>query len=144
MQAAAPAAAPARHAPWPARLQKRLDAAESAVAALLAVCEEPEAAVVLEVQCVRGSARVRAHIRPAHACLPGATARALAADAARPALRHRRVTLAGLTLQLQRSWRRPRYCGARIWCWTTCGACAQLWRGASLPQAALAARGTVR
>ena len=51
--AAAPAAA--HHAaaplsPWHTRLQECLAAAERAVAALLAVCEEPEAQTLLEVR----------------------------------------------------------------------------------------------
>ena len=64
------APATARHAavpraPWPARLQERLDAAERAVAALRAVCEEPKARASLEARaacegpgkrCVRVSA----------------------------------------------------------------------------------------
>ena len=47
--AAVPAA---RRAPWASRLQERQAAAEHAVAALLAVCEEPDAQATLEVRAV--------------------------------------------------------------------------------------------
>ena len=55
---ALPAAAGQADAPWHARLQACLGDAERAVAALLAVCEEPEARETLEVR-PRCAARVR-------------------------------------------------------------------------------------
>ena len=73
-------AAPPADAPWHTRLQERLASAENAVAALLAVCEEPGARAALEVRprrlgkrcaCVSG----RARFRMGHACLPAVRSR---------------------------------------------------------------------
>ena len=50
MAAASAPAAGAPPGPWPVRLQERLEEAERAVAALLAVCEEPDARAALEVR----------------------------------------------------------------------------------------------
>ena len=78
-------------APWHARLQACLSEAERAVAALLAVCEEPGARAALEVRlCCAARMRGTAHLALADAFLPARVlARIAAADAARPAARRR-------------------------------------------------------
>ena len=63
------AAAAARGAPWHERLQARVADLERAAAALLAVCEEPEAAAALEVRsCERHTRALRSAARALVAC----------------------------------------------------------------------------
>ena len=78
-------AAPPADAPWHARLQERLAAAESAVAALLAVCEEPDARAALEVRASlhRPTRAACTCSSGAHAYLPAVRLRELSTHAAR-------------------------------------------------------------
>ena len=72
-------------ATWPARLQERLAAAERAVAALLAVCEEPGVRAAMEVRArlLRSAHKLRARQRmpAARAWVPDVATSVVAADA---------------------------------------------------------------